>query len=169
MSPRGDVRRGALELELYSQLARARVIADLADQVDERDDRGWNAADGAAVTASQRAARTSGPGAGATGAALLREALGERAEHLGHLAVGRRTRRRRVAEAALDLRARRFVRVEGDTEGNAQLRVGAHVTLTGVDPAFDNTYYVVRACHLLRRAAGLSHRLRAECAYLGAT
>src|SRR4029453_9974847 len=42
VSPRADVRRGGIELALYSQLARARVIADLASQVTKSTARGWN-------------------------------------------------------------------------------------------------------------------------------
>ena len=73
-----------------------------------------------------------------------------------------------VAEAAYDLRARRFVTVEGTAEGNAQLRVGTHVTLTALTPQFDNTYYVVRACHLFDVRQGYRTDFRAECAFLGA-
>jgi phage protein D len=72
-----------------------------------------------------------------------------------------------VAEAALDQRARRFVRAEGTAEGNARLRVGASVTLGGISPQFDNTYYVVRACHLFDMKQGYRTEFNAECAYLG--
>ena len=154
-----DVRRGGIELALYSQLARARVIADLASQVTKSTARGWNAVDGAAVDGTATSGTNLGPGQGRDGAAVLREALDERAEHVGHVAVATRDEAQAVAEAAYDLRARRFVTVDGTAEGNAQLRVGAHVTLSALTPQFDNTYYVVRACHRLRRAAGLSHRL----------
>src|SRR5687767_3126463 len=141
ISPRGDVRRGRIELALYSQLARARVIADLADQVTSSTARGWNAADGAAVDGTVTSGTHLGPGQGREGAAVLREALDERAEHVGHLAVATRDEAQAVAEAAYDLRARRFVTVEATAEGNAQLRVGAHVTLSELNAQFDNTYY----------------------------
>src|SRR5262245_57958097 len=49
VSPRGDVQRGAIELALYGQLARARVTADLAGQVTGITVRGWDAASGSAV------------------------------------------------------------------------------------------------------------------------
>ena len=167
VSPRGDVRRGAIDLSLYSQLARARVIADLADQVTSSTARGWNAADGAAVEGVATSGTHLGPGRGRDGAAVLRETLDARAEHVGHLAVATRDEDQAVAEAAYDLRARRFVTVEGTAEGNAQLRVGAHVTLANMTPQFDNTYYVVRSCHLFDLQQGYRTDFRAECAYLG--
>jgi phage protein D len=162
ISPRGDVRRGAIELALYSQLARARAMADLADQLTKSTSRGWNAADGVEVEGEAASGTHLGPGRGREGASLLREALDERAEHIGHLAVGTREEAQAVAEAAYDLRARRFVTVEGTAEGNAELRVGAHVTLSGLNAQFDNTYYVVR-CY-----QGYRTDFRAECAFLGA-
>ena len=168
VSPRGDVRRGGVELALYGQLSRARVIADLADQVTSSTARGWNPVDGAAVDGSASRGTHLGPGRGRDGAAVLREALDERAEHVGHVAVSTRDEAQAVAEAAYDLRARRFVTVEGTAEGNAQLRVGTHVTLTELTPQFDNTYYVVRACHLFDLRDGYRTDFRAECAFLGA-
>ncbi len=168
VSPRRDVRRGAVELALHSQLARARVVADLAHQVTRSTARGWNAADGAAVDGEATSGTHLGPGRGRDGAAVLRDALDERAEHVGHVAVATREEAQAVAEAAFDLRARRFVTVEGTAEGNAQLRVGSHVTLLDLTPQFDNTYYVVRTCHLFDVHDGYRTDFRAECAFLGA-
>jgi phage protein D len=53
------------------------------------------------------------------------------------------------------------------TEGNAQLRVGAHCRITGVDHRFENTYYVVHVCHRYDVQDGYRSEFRAECAYLG--
>ncbi len=167
VSPRADVRRGALELALHGQLSRARVTADLAHQVTRATARGWNAADGAVVEGTATSGTHLGPGRGRDGASLLREALDERAEHVGHVAVATRDEAQALASAAYDLRARRFVTVEATAEGNAQLRVGAHVTLTDLDTRFDNTYYVVQASHLFDVQQGYRTDFRAECAYLG--
>ena len=84
VSPRGDVRRGALELELDSQLAKACIRVDLADQVTAITTRGWNAADGKAVSGKASGLTQGGPGQGRDGAALLSQMLGARSEHLGH-------------------------------------------------------------------------------------
>jgi len=167
VSPRKDVSRGTLELALFGQLARVRVIADLADQVSKVTSRGWNAKDGAKVKGEAGSGTHLGPGSGRDGKTVLEDALESRAEHLGHVAVGTDAEAQAVAEAAFDLRARRFVRAEGTAEGNAQLRVGTNVTLTGISPQFDNTYYVVRACHLYDLQQGYRTDFSAECAYLG--
>jgi uncharacterized protein len=167
VSPRADVKRGSIELALYGQLSRARVIADLADQVTRSTARGWNAADGAAVDGTAMSGTHLGPGSGRDGAAVLRDALDERAEHVGHVAVATRDEAQAVAEAAYDVRARRFVTVDGTCEGNSKLRVGAHVTLSSLMPEFDNTYYVVSACHLFDLRQGYRTDFRAECAFIG--
>jgi uncharacterized protein len=167
VSPRGDVRRGTLELELHGQLARARVRVDLADQVTKITTRGWNAADGAVVSGSASGLSNPGPGRGRDGAALLAQILDQRSEHLGHIVVTTDEEAQAVAEAAFDLRARRLVTLEGVTEGNPQLRVGSHCTITGVDRRFENTYYVVRACHRYDLREGYRSEFSAECAYLG--
>ncbi len=167
VSPRGDVRRGALELALFSQLARARVTADLAQQVTAVTVRGWDAVAGSAVKAETTAGTHLGPGSGKDGAAVLREAFGERSEHIGHFAVSSDAEATALTQAAFDRRARRFLRVDGTAEGNPQLRVGSHVTLTGLSAPYDNTYYVVRTCHLYDMRQGYRTDFTAECAYLG--
>jgi phage protein D len=167
VSPRKDVSRGTVELALFGQLAKVRVIADLADQVTTVTTRGWNAQAGAAVTGEAANGTHLGPGRGRDGKSGLEEVLEARNEHFGHMAVATDAEAQAVAEAAFDLRARRFVRAEGTAEGNPKLRVGAHVTLTGINPQFDNTYYVVRACHLYDLRQGYRTDFSAECAYLG--
>ena len=167
VSPRKDVARGSIELTLYSQLARVRITADLADQATAVTVAGWNAVDGAAVKGEASSIANAGPGQGKSGVDWASEVFGERSEHLSTPAVATDDEARAVAEAALDQRARRFVRAEGMAEGNAQLRVGASVRLAGISAQFDNTYYVVRACHLFDMKRGYRTEFGAECAYLG--
>ncbi len=167
VSPRSEVQRGALELQLYGQLGRARVVADLADQATTVSVRGWNARDGEAVEADIASGAHLGPGAGQTGAELLQQHFAARREHLAHMPVLTRDEARAVAQAAFDQRARRFVRVDATAEGNPRLRVGSEVALSGLDPRFDNHYYVVRATHLYDVRAGYRTEFSAECAYLG--
>jgi phage protein D len=167
VSPRKDVKRGKeIELDLNGQLARVRVIADLADQVSKVTAGGWNARDGAKVKGEASSGTHLGPGSGRDGKSVLEDALKSRSEHIGHVAVATDAEAQAVAEAAFDLRARRFVRAEGSTEGNAKLRVGSYLTLKGVGPQFDNTYYVVRACHVYDLQQGYRTEFSAECAFL---
>lgn len=167
VSPRADVARGAIDLVMFSQLAKVRVIADLNEQVSKVSAGGWNARDGAAVNGSASSVTHAGPGAGRDGKSWLVEALAERAEHVGHIAVASNDEAQAVAEAAFDVRARRFVRAEGTAEGNASLRVGSRVNLSAISPQFDNSYYVTRACHLFDLQQGYRTEFSAECAYLG--
>lgn len=166
VAPRKDVRRGTVELALYSQLRRARIIVDLAHQVTEVTAAGWNAITGRRVSGSGTGVNL-GPGSGRRGADVLRQAIGERSEHLGDLPAMTDDEARAIATTAFDQRARRFVRVEGTAEGNPALRVGTHVTLQGLGRRYDNTYYVVRACHRFDLARGYETDFEAECAFLG--
>lgn len=166
VAPRKDVRRGTVELALYGQLRRARIVVDLAHQTTEVTAAGWNALEGRRV--SGRGTGTNlGPGAGRKGADVLRHALGERPEHLGEVPAMTDSEAEAIAAAVFDERARRFVCVEGTAEGNPALRVGSHVTLRGLGRRYDNTYYVVRACHRFDLTRGYETDFEAECAFLG--
>lgn len=167
VAPRSEVQRGALELQLHGQLGSARVSVDLADQVTSTRVRGWNARDGQAVDAEVSSGASLGPGSGRTGADWLGQAFEARLEHLSHITVPTVEEARAVAQAAFDQRARRFVRVDATAEGNPRLRVGSEVALSGLDPRFDNRYYVVRASHCYDVRQGYRTEFGAECAYLG--
>lgn len=167
VSPRGDVRRGDLEMELHGQLRRARVVADLAHQVTAVTAAGWDAVAGTAISGEATDASNAGPGEGTSGKDWLNRALQARSEHLGHVAVATRDEAQAVAEAAFDARARKFVCIDAEAEGNAQLRVGSHVAVSGLSERFDNTYYVVQACHRYDVEGGYRTEFRGECAWLG--
>ena len=90
VAPRGDVARGEVELALFGQLVRARVIADLSQQVTATSAAGWNPVDGSAVNHEATQITQSGPGSGRSGLSWLDEAFGSRQEHIGHLGwIGR--------------------------------------------------------------------------------
>jgi hypothetical protein len=163
-SPRASVNRGTLKLELHGQLREARALADLAHQVTTVTVSGWDAAQGQRVSASSTGANA-GPGRGRKGAEILRQTLGDRAEHIAHLAVTTSDEANAVADAAFDRSARRFVCVEGKAEGNPALRVGAEVELTGLGARFDNTYYVTAARHQFDQSHGYETHFEAESAY----
>jgi phage protein D len=168
VAPRSDVRRQKLSLVMNSQLSRVRVTADLAHQATEVTVSGWDAQQARRIK-STSAGRRPGPGAGRSGAQVLEDALGRRSEHIGHIPVIDEREASAVADAAYDDRARRFVVLEGTTDGNPGLRVGAHVDISGVGARFDNTYYVTRACHRFDLRQGYLTDFEAECAYLAAT
>jgi phage protein D len=165
-APRKDAGRGTLDLVFSGQLARVRVTADLAHQATAVTVAGWNATAGSAIKGQASALANPGPGQGRSGLQWARDVYGERSEHLASPAVMTAEEADAVAQAALDQRARRFLRAEGLTEGNARLRVGTSVNLSGISAQFDNTYYVVRACHLFDMAAGYRTEFTAECPFL---
>jgi uncharacterized protein len=166
VGPSGEAARGSIELQLNSQLARVRITADLADQVTAVTVAGWNASQGSAVSARAALMQASGPGAGIDALNALRQATGERTEHLRQPTVASLEEAEAVAQAALDIRARRFVRAHGLAEGNAALRVGATVHIVGVSPQFDNHYRVVQCCHRFDQTQGYRTEFSAECAFL---
>lgn len=166
VAPRTTIQRQSVHLELYSQLREVRVTADLAHQVSELTVTGWDPERAQRIrhTAS---GRSPAPGSGRLGARLLRDALGERSEHLvGEPALTSDEARER-GNGAYDERARRFVVAEGTTDGNPRLRVGTHVELAGLSPRFDNTYYVTQVCHRFDLQSGYATDFEAECAFLG--
>jgi phage protein D len=166
VSPRGDVRRGDVELALHSQLRQARLLADLTHQVSEVTVTGWDAVQGQRTRGTSRGDAT-GPGRGQTGAELLRRTLGERPHHLSHLVAPTDAEANALAAAAFDHRARRLVTVLATAEGNPAIRVGTYTRLTGLGDRFDNTYYVVRTCHRFDVTRGYETEFEAECAYWG--
>lgn len=166
VSPRGDVQRGTPELELYSQLRRARVVADLAHQVSEVTVSGWDAIQGEPISATSTGADL-GPGSGQTGATLLESALARRPHHISHLTVQNKDEATSLANAEFDRRARQLVTIEATAEGNPGLRVGTNVKLMGIGPRFENTYFVTRACHRWDLLRGYETDFTAECAYWG--
>ncbi len=164
-SPRGDVRRGDVRVALHNALRSARVTADLADQVTKVTVSGFDGAQGARIAVSSSVSPP-GPGRGVSGDTALRQALGDRSVHVGHLAAADDREAQALADAAFAQRARRFVRLEGVARGNADIRVGAHVEVEGLGRLFDNTYYVTRAIHRYGvPKPGYQTEFEGECAF----
>lgn len=155
-----------LELELYSQLRSVKFIADLAHQVTGTSVAGWDQQAGRKVTANSTGLN-SGPGQGRKSAQILEQAIGTRNEHVGHIAVKNDQEAQALADTAFDMRARQFVVAEGVAEGNAALRVGTNVKLTGTSPRFENTYAVIAVRHRYDNSRGYETEFKAQSAYLG--
>jgi phage protein D len=166
VAPRGQVRRGTVELNMQSQLRRVSVLADLAHQVNEITVTGWDAKQGQKITGRSSGANN-GPGQGRTGARILEDSLGRRSHQISHLHVTTDAEANALAEAAFDERQRRFVTVQGTAEGNPNLRVGTHVSLTGLGSRFSNTYYVTKCRHRFDLTRGYETDFTGECAFLG--
>jgi phage protein D len=165
-APRKQVQRNQLTLELNHELRSLRVTADLAHQRTAVTVNGWDITQGKTVGASSQADPIV-PGQGTPGLQVLQKYLGERKEHIGHLAVADNNEAKTVANTAFERCARRFVVARGIAEGNPALRVGSFVTLNGLGPRFSNTYYVVRARHRYNTDRGYETEFEAECGGLG--
>lgn len=166
VAPRQDVQRNQITLRLHSQLHKLQVVADLAHQVTEVKVTGFDPSQGSAVLGSSRGASL-GPGSGRTGQVLLQATWGERVQQTSHRLALSQVEADALAQAEFAQRARRFVRVQGQCEGNPALRVGTHLTLAEVSPRFDNTYYVTACTHRYDMQRGFETEFSAECAYFG--
>ena len=167
VSPRTDIRRNELALQLNSQLLSIRACADLAHQVSRITFAGWDFAAGREIQVQNNASADAGPGQGRTGSTFVGDAVGERLEHLPHVNVQNQAEAQALVNACYAQRTRRFVRAEGLAVGNPNLRVGTHVTLQGIGPRFENTYYVTETHHRYDTTHGYQTQFKAECAFLG--
>jgi phage protein D len=164
--PAGRDARTSVTLTYGQNLVRARMTADLADQATEIRVSGFDPATGEAVTGTATDGEK-GPGAGQAGPALLRETFDARREHHGHEGPLTSAEADRLARAVYGQRARRFVRVDAAAQGNANIRVGSHVSIAGVNPFFVNTYAVTEATHRFDLQNGYLTDFLAESAFLG--
>lgn len=166
IAPRADVRRREVSLSVPGDLRSCRILADLAEQPTEVTASGWDALQGERIDASA-GGPPPGPGSGRSGAQIIEEAFAVRPVHLGHLTAATQQELRAIAEAAFAQRARRFVLCEATCEGNPEVRVGAHVALSGLGARFSNTYYVTRVCHRYDSILGYQTDFEAECPFVG--
>lgn len=164
--PRARDPRTTVSLRLHEELVRARITADLADQTTEVRVGGFDPVTGEPVVATATAGQL-GPGSGRDGPALLRQHFEERREHFGCQDVFTDAEGDQVARALYGQRGRRFLRVDAEAQGNAAIRVGSHVAITGVNPFFENTYVVVEATHRFDLESGYLTDFIAEGAFLG--
>ena len=160
-----DAPRATVALTMGMQLIRARLTADLADQATAVRLGSYDPATGEAVSAEATSGRM-GPGTGRDGAALLRETFEEVREHLGHHGPMTQAEAGDIARAQFGRRARRFVRVDATATGDPAIRVGTRVTISGVNPFFENDYTVTEATHRFDLATGYMTDFLAGGAYL---
>ncbi len=164
--PIADQERTALSLAAPGDLVRLRVTADIAEQHGEAMVSAIDV-DGGAMVQTLATSGQMGPGEGSTAAQFLD----------AHFSAGRRqipgegpaaqdgTDVR--AKAAFSRAARGFVRAEGTTIGNPELRVGSVAMISGMNPAFANRYLVVEAEHRFDMSEGYFTDFVAHCAFYG--
>jgi phage protein D len=163
-------RRQGEEVHLvYGQtLQELATSADLAHQRTSVSVSGWDV-DGKAGIDEQATDAVLGAelDGGLSGAALLRDKLGERAERIVHQGPLTTAEAQARAVARFRLRARRFVLARGVAEGDARIRVGARVHLSELGEMFNGSYYVSEARHSFDQRSGYRTLFTAERPGLG--
>ncbi len=162
-----DVRRNAITLELGSQLKKVRAVADLSNQVTFVTYSGWDIDSGQHINVTSDTQNALGPGSGRTGSQILDEKMSERIEHIDDKMAADEAEAQSLVNASYAKRARQFVQIDATAEGNPGLRVGSHVTLQGIGPRFENTYYVTKVCHRYDLTDGYQTDFTAGSSFFG--
>src|SRR6185437_677427 len=82
VSPRSQVQRNTIQLDMNSQLREVRVLSDLAHQVSQVTATGWDYQQGQTIPVTSQAT-SFGQGSGKTGKDWLEQALSSRSEQIG--------------------------------------------------------------------------------------
>lgn len=166
VSERAEVRRNEITLEVNSQISNIRIMADLSHQVTEVTFSGWDVSQGQPISSSRNSSIAAGPGQGRTGSQILADTIEEgRSEHISNASVVNEREAQALVDTCFSQRERKFLQAEVTSIGNPAIRVGSHVTLTGVGPRFENTYYVTQASHRYDSHEGYKTDFKAECAF----
>lgn len=161
------VARNQVSLELGGSLVRGRFTADLAEQATEVSLASFDPASGTPVAALATSGDY-GPGAGSTGAEIAAQLFSRVRATTGHMEPMSASEADFAARALYSQRARRFVRADGTAQGSGAIRVGTQLSISGMNPFFNNEYLVIEATHRFDLASGYLTDFIAESAYLGA-
>jgi hypothetical protein len=145
---RGRRRGASVSLAYGHALLEFAVMADLSGQASGFNVSGWDVAGKEAVSARATDSALSGElGQDDSGSKVLSAAIGDRDQSVVHELPLTAAAARGLAEAYYRRAARRFVSGRGVAEGDARLRGGASLSLSGLGTLFDGRYYVARAEH----------------------
>ncbi|MET1254239.1 phage late control D family protein [Aliikangiella maris] len=164
---RAAIQQNQITLELNSQLLSCRLCADLAHQVNQVTYAGWDSEQGQQIAVQSNANADLGPGEGRIGADYLTQYFANRQEHLCRTSVQNESEAQILVNSAYAKRARGFVRAQGKSLGNPNLKVGSHIQLNGIGERFENQYYVIEVTHYFTTAGGYLTEFVAQSAYFG--
>lgn len=140
---------GVIPLAYGANLRAFTALADLAHQRSTVRVSGWDVANKEAIDEEAGESVISGELDGLrSGSSLLEQSLAARHERIATNTPLTREEARALAEADYRRRARRFVTGTGVADGEAEVRVGSRVDLSGLGTYFDGEYYVSRARHI---------------------
>jgi phage protein D len=124
------------------------VCADLAQQRTRLAVSGWDVDAKTALDESVSDEKVQGELDGDdSGTSILKAKFGDRVERIVHEIPLNTDEAKARATAQYRLRARRFVSGRAIGEGDARIKVGGRVKLTGLGPLFTGTYYVTGVHH----------------------
>jgi phage protein D len=160
---------GQFTLTLGQDLTRFQATADLVDQVTSVEAHGYDVSAKSDPDGQGDNSTLQNEANGAKlGSDILRQAFGERVEHVVDQALATSDEAQAYATAKLNARGRAFVRARGETLGTAALRVGSRVQVAGVGPVFEGTYFVTQVTQRFDRIHGFSTAFEAERPAVGA-
>ncbi|MEM6846485.1 MAG: hypothetical protein AAF580_00215 [Pseudomonadota bacterium] len=164
ISPVEDVERGAVRLELGSQLRSIRVVADIAHQRPATEAYGIDIKDCANV-AVQSGTLAYGVGSGELGSARAQAVFPKLNERLAPIGFEHKREAESVVNNAQRRRTRRYVTAEGQATGNPLIRVGTVLTLAGLGERFTNDYRAVKVRHHFSQSSAYLTDFTAESAH----
>lgn len=144
------------------------VLADLARQRTSLAATGWDVSAKEAIQyeADESAVQPELEGKPG-GAAVLRQALGERKDQIAASVPFTDEEAQHTAKSAYRRMARRFLTGVGLCEGDGRIRVGSYVELSELGPLFDGKYYVTEVRHLFNSQHGYRTQFRVERPWIG--
>ena len=167
-STRADRNAGSIDLAYGVNLISFSVRADLAQQCTELGVAGWDVAAKDAIEETADESAISAELNGATGgSSILQSAFAERKERIVHNVPLTSEEARAIAQARYRTRARRFIIGSGTSDGDARIRVGSTVNLTGLGSLFNGSYYVARVRHTYDAVSGFRSEFDVERPGLG--
>jgi uncharacterized protein len=132
------------------------VAADLAVQSSGFTVTGWDVSGKKKITHRATSSVISGEaGSDRLGGGILEQAFGTRDQQVVHALPLSTDEAKAEAEAYYRRTARQFVTGRGVTDGDARLRVGTRLSLSGLGSLFDGKYYVTRVRHTFDTERGL--------------
>ncbi len=144
------------------------VMADLSGQASGFTVSGWDVAGKQAVSSQATDSALGGEiGNDQSGSRALAAAFGTRDQQVVHELPLAADEARALAQAYYRRAARRFVTGNGVASGDARVRVGATLDLSGLGTLFDGKYYVSRARHVFDRVKGYRTLFEVERPGLG--
>ncbi len=157
----GAAEGAPVELKWGETLSDFHVALTVGQQVDEVNVRGWDPKDKKAIvgraTRSQASPRI---GETQTGGQVAQQAFGAAKSIAVQRPVATQAEADALAQALFDELNAAFVRAEGETIGNPELRPGKPVQLGNVGQRFGGTYYLTEVIHEIDARQGYRTRFK---------